>query len=159
VNVAFADLVGFTRLGQQIPAEQLGKVAAQLEETAARAMPASVSLVKTIGDAVMLVCADPEPLVDGLLALIEAGRGLGDAFPQIRAGVAAGAALERAGDWYGATVNLASRITGVAAPGTIVVTEAVRNATADRYLWTQTIPPPLKGIAETPSLYTVATAP
>ena len=155
VNVAFADLVGFTRLGQRVPAEELGKIATRLEETAAQVMPPSVSLVKTIGDAVMLVSAKPEPLIEGLLALVDAARQLGGGFPQLRAGIAAGAALERAGDWYGETVNLASRITGVADPDAVVATEEVRRAAPDRYTWTDAGSPVLKGIAEAPRLYAV----
>ncbi len=102
-----------------------------LEETAPRVMPPSVSLVKTIGDAVMLVCPKPEPLIDGLLALVQATRQLGSGLPQLRAGIAAGAAIERAGDWYGETVNLASRITGVVPPDAVVATEDVWRAAPD----------------------------
>ena len=156
VNVAFADLVGFTRLGQRIPAEELGRIATRLEETAARVVAPPVSLVKTIGDAVMLVSPEPKPLLDGLLALIEEVGKLGSDFPQVRAGVAAGAALERAGDWYGDPVNLASRITGVAAPDSVVATEDVRRAVANEYIWKDAGSPSLKGIAETPPLYTVS---
>ncbi len=42
--------------------------------------------------------------------------------PRLRAGVAHGVALERAGDWYGAPVNTASRVTGVARPGSVLCT-------------------------------------
>jgi adenylate cyclase len=158
VTVAFADLVGFTRLGQSVAPEDLGRVARRLEETASHVLRPGVEIVKTIGDAVMFVSPSAPPLVDTVLALIEAGAALGEEFPPIRAGVAAGPALERAGDWFGATVNLASRITGVAHPDSAVATEVVRRAAPDAYGWAPIDVPPLKGIDETPALYVVARA-
>jgi len=152
---AFADLVGFTRLGQTIAAEDLGRVARLLEETASEVTHPGVSIVKTIGDAVMLVSTETAPLLDTMLSLIEAARAL-DELPQVRAGVAAGPALERAGDWYGNTVNLASRITGVAKPDSVVATEALRLAAADGYRWEHIGQPALKGIETTPRLYRVS---
>jgi adenylate cyclase len=94
-------------------------------------------------------------VLDALLALPGAVRSLGPGFPQVRAGVAAGAALERAGDWYGAVVNLASRITGAAPPDGVIVTEAVRRAAPAGYEWRDAGSPPLKGVEETPALFLV----
>ena len=82
-------------------------------------------VVKTIGDAVMLVGPDPRHLLQTTLCLIEQVGEL-DAFPPIRAGVAHGEAHERVGDWYGDIVNLASGITKVAPPGVVLATHAVR---------------------------------
>jgi adenylate cyclase len=154
---AFADLVGFTRLGETVAAEDLGRVARTLEETASEVTRPGVSIVKTIGDAVMLVSTETAPMIDTMLSLIEAGHGL-DELPQLRAGIASGPALERAGDWYGNTVNLASRITGLADPDSVVATEAVRIAAADSYRWEPIGRPPLKGIETTPPLYRVSPA-
>ena len=70
----FADLVGFTRLGEEVPPEELGDVADRLVGWRARREP-PVRLVKTIGDAVMLVSPEPAPL-DAALDLVDApGRG------------------------------------------------------------------------------------
>src|SRR3954452_21961694 len=111
VTIAFAALVGFTRIGEELPPDELGRVADRLEALTAERVTTPVRLVKTIGDAVMLVSPEPEPLVHAVLDLVEAADAEGEEFPQLRAGVASGAALSRAGDWYGQPVNLASRIT------------------------------------------------
>jgi len=118
VAVAFADLVGFTPLGEQLPAEEVGAVATRLGELASDVATAPVRLVKTIGDAAMLVSLDPDALVTVALRLIEAADEAPD-LPRLRAGAAFGPALARSGDWYGRPVNLASRITGVADPGMV----------------------------------------
>ena len=80
-----------------------------------------VRLVKTIGDAVMLVSTEAEPMLSAALALIAAAEAEGEEFPWLRAGLACGPALPQSGDYYGRPVNLASRITGVARPGSVVV--------------------------------------
>ena len=80
-----------------------------------------------IGDAAMLVSPEPEPLLDATLSLVEAVEE-DDSLPSLRAGVARGEAIGRAGDWYGRPVNLASRITGFARDGTVVVNEAAKEA-------------------------------
>ena len=56
----------------------------------------------------------------------------GEDFPQLRIGAAAGQAINRAGDWFGRPVNLASRVTGIARPGSVVCTEAVKQAAPGR---------------------------
>ncbi|HEY3020524.1 MAG TPA: adenylate cyclase regulatory domain-containing protein [Solirubrobacteraceae bacterium] len=131
VAIAFADLVGFTRIGEEVPPDELGRVADRLEALTAERIAAPVRLVKTIGDAVMLVSPDTPKLVHAALELVEAADAEGEEFPQLRAGVACGPALSRAGDWYGRPVNLASRITARARPGSVLVTEDVRDATGE----------------------------
>ncbi|HZV73965.1 MAG TPA: adenylate cyclase regulatory domain-containing protein [Conexibacter sp.] len=128
VTVAFADLVGFTKLGEQVPAEELGAIAGRLGELATEVTRPPVRLVKTIGDAAMLVSPEAGALVDAALELVEAAERESDEFPRLRAGLATGPALGRAGDWYGSPVNLASRITNVARPGSVVVADATREA-------------------------------
>jgi adenylate cyclase len=129
VAVAFADLVGFTRLGEQMPPEDLGVVAIRLADLARTVVASPVQFVKTIGDAVMLVCSDPLKLLVTVLDLVDAAAA--DDFPRLRAGLAFGAAVSRAGDWYGSPVNLASRVTSSAPPGTVRVTESARTAIGD----------------------------
>jgi adenylate cyclase len=131
VTAAFADLVGFTRLGGEVPPEQLGAVARRLEALASEVAGGPVTLVKTVGDAVMLVAPEPAPLVEAALGLLEAAEAEGQGFPQLRVGVASGTALERAGDWYGAPVNLASRLTSLARAGSVLAAEEVHEAIGD----------------------------
>ncbi|WP_084042393.1 adenylate/guanylate cyclase domain-containing protein [Mycobacterium avium] len=129
VAVAFADLVGFTRLGEQMPPEDLGLLALRLAELARTVVESPVQFVKTIGDAVMLVCSDPRKLLETVLDLVDAVAA--DDFPRLRAGLAFGPAVNRAGDWYGSPVNVASRVTSAAPAGTVRVTEAARKAIGD----------------------------
>ena len=144
--VAFADLVGFTRLGEQVEAEELGGVAAQLEALADEHVEAPVTLVKTIGDALFLVSPDSKALLACALDLIEAADAIGEDFPQLRVGVACGPALERAGDWYGSPVNTASRLTEVARPGSVLATEKVKETAEDAVRWRSAGDRKLKGV-------------
>jgi adenylate cyclase len=136
ISVAFADLVGFTGLGEVVPPEELEQLANRLADRAREVAVPPVRFVKTIGDAVMLVCTDPHRLLDAMLKLVET-TGSDDEFPRLKAGVASGPAVSRAGDWFGSPVNLASRVTGVARPGAVLVAESVREALDDagRYSW------------------------
>ena len=146
IGVAFADLVGFTRLGEQVPPDELGRIALRLEEIAASVVEPPVRIVKTIGDAVMLVSMEPAPLVGVCLDLVQAADEAEDEFPQMRVGVAAGPALTRAGDWYGRPVNLASRVSDVARPSSVLVTEEVRDRAGDDYAWSFAGKRRLKGV-------------
>jgi adenylate cyclase len=128
VGVGFADLVGFTRLGEDVPPEELGDVATHLEDLAGEVIVPPVRIVKTIGDAVMYVSEDAAALLAGSLDLSEAADAQGEQFPQLRIGTAAGQAINRAGDWFGRPVNLASRVTGIARPGSVVCTEPLKDA-------------------------------
>jgi adenylate cyclase len=128
LTVCFADLVEFTRLGEEIAPEELGMVAGRLEEMASAVAEPPVRLVKTIGDAVMLVSTEPEPMVAAALNLIHAAEEEGQQFPWLRAGLASGPTLPQSGDYYGRAVNLASRITNVARPGSVVLDEATKEA-------------------------------
>ena len=130
VTVAFADLVGFTRLGEEVPAEELGQLANRLAEIARDVAVPPVRFIKTIGDAVMFVCTDPAPLLDAVLKLVEVTDGDSN-FPRLRGGIASGSAVSRAGDWFGSPVNLASRVTAVARPGAVLAAESTRNELGD----------------------------
>ena len=146
LTVCFADLVEFTRLGEEIPAEELGLVAGRLEEMATAVAEPPVRLVKTIGDAAMFVSTEPESMLAASLALIAAAEEEGDEFPLLRAGLGCGPVLPQSGDYYGRPVNLASRITGVARPGSVVVDSAVKEAAEDGYSYTYIGERRLKGI-------------
>ena len=76
----------------------------------------------------MLVSREPDPLIELALALAEAADQESERFPQVRVGIAYGEAIGRAGDWFGRPVNLASRITGIARPGTVLTDEALKEA-------------------------------
>jgi adenylate cyclase len=147
ITVAFADLVGFTRLGEEVPPEELGQLANRLADLARDAAVPPVRFIKTIGDAVMFVCTDPAPLLDAVLKLVEITDGDND-FPRLRAGIASGSAVSRAGDWFGSPVNLASRVTAVARPGTVLAAESARDELGDDagFSWSSAGARHLKGI-------------
>lgn len=153
IAVCFADLVGFTRLGEEVAPEELGHLAVRLEALASEAAAPPVRLVKTIGDAAMLASPEPEPLLDAALMLIDAADAEGEDFPQLRAGAALGRALPRAGDWFGRPVNLASRITAIARPGSVLVEREVRESAKDAYGWSYAGERRLKGIREPVPLF------
>ena len=74
-------------------------------------------------------------------------------FPPMRAGVAFGPAANHFGDWYGSTVNLASRLTARARPSSVLATEEVRDAAAERFAWTSAGPKRLKGFSSPVKTY------
>jgi adenylate cyclase len=156
VAVAFADLVGFTRLGEVVSAEELGQLAGRLAGLARDLTAPPVRFIKTIGDAVMFLCPEPEPLLDTVLKLVEVVDTDND-FPRLRAGVAAGMAVSRAGDWFGSPVNAASRVTGIARPGTVLVADSVRELVGDDvgFHWSLAGARRLKGIKNEVRLYRV----
>jgi adenylate cyclase len=158
VTVAFADLVGFTRLGEEVDPGELGRVAQRLVGLTVEHLRGDVRLVKTIGDAAMLVSPDAPALLEVALDLVDAAESAGDDFPQLRIGLASGAALSRAGDWYGRPVNLASRITTLARPGSVLATREVRDAGGDGYRWSSAGARSLKGVDEPVRLYRVRRA-
>lgn len=145
--VAFADMVGFTRLGEAVPPEDLVGLVERLGDLARDIVNPPVRLVKAIGDAVMLICPDPAKLLDAMLELSEAAN-RDKALPELRIGIASGWAVSRARDWFGSPVNVASRVTEVALPGSVLVAGSARDAVgdADRFAWSFVGAPRLKGV-------------
>ncbi len=149
--VAFVDLVGFTTLGGQLAAEELGTVISRFGELAGDVAESQVRLVKTIGDAAMFACREVPQLVDAALRLLESVQAAD--LPNARAGVAFGPAVARAGDLYGHAVNLASRVTAVARPDSVLCTEEVRDAAGEEFDFSYAGKHRLKGIGNSVPLY------
>lgn len=145
--VAFADMVGFTRLGEAVPPEELVGLVERLAELAREVVNPPVRLVKTVGDAVMLVSSDAAKLLDTTLQLLD-NAAQDEALPQLRAGIASGWAVSRARDWFGSPVNVASRVTSVAEPGEVMAEGAARDAIGDvpGYSWSAVGARALKGV-------------
>jgi adenylate cyclase len=148
--VCFADLVGFTHLGSELETRELGDVVRRFGETAASVAKPPVRLVKTIGDAALLGSREARPLVSAALTLLDEVEAAD--LPTVRAGIACGLAIPRSGDLYGHAVNLASRVTGVARPGSVLCTEEVRQAAPD-FDWSFAGRHRLKGIGNAVPLY------
>lgn len=155
VAVCFADLVGFTSLGEQIPADELGAIAERLTAITIDLIDAPVRLVKTIGDAVMLAAPDPKFLLDTTLELVDIVKQEDEGFPELSAGLDFGEALDRSGDIYGPPVNLASRLSDVARPGAVLVSGDLHERFKDDYDWTSLGRRRFKGIENPIAIYRV----
>jgi adenylate cyclase len=153
VTVCFADLVGFTKLGEQVETEELGLIAGRLDELATAVAEPPVRLVKLIGDAAMLVSTDTAAMVEAALRMVEAADEEGDEFPRLRAGVAHGSVHVQSGDYYGRPVNLASRLTGVAKPGSVLLDAAAKQAAGDGFSYSYAGEKRLKGFDARTKLY------
>ena len=117
VVVGFADLVGFTSLGNQLEARQLDDLLRAFEERAHEAATGRTSrLVKLIGDEAMFVAGTAVEALEIASSLLDAAD-----LPPMRVGIASGAVVIRAGDVFGRPVNLAARLVATARPGEIVV--------------------------------------
>jgi adenylate cyclase len=124
----FADLAGYTALTEAMGDTQAADLAHEFYgATEQLAADFGAERVKMIGDAVLLRGDDPAAAVDLALCLVHdvGGRHF---FPTVRAGMNTGPAVERAGDWFGSTVNLAARVAAEAAGDEVLVTAATRDA-------------------------------
>jgi adenylate cyclase len=155
VSVAFADLVGYTKLGEHVPTTELGQVATRLAELAVNSIVRPTQLVKTIGDAVMLVSWEASAMIETIQALIAAADAEGAGFPPLRVGIAYGPASPRGGDWFGSTVNLASRVTDAGKPGRVYATQEVVDASGAQDIWKRSRRRNFKGIDGRVRLYSL----
>ncbi|NUP80151.1 MAG: adenylate/guanylate cyclase domain-containing protein [Nonomuraea sp.] len=117
--VGFADLVAFTRLSRQITATELARLIDRFEGRSADVVTSSGGrVIKTLGDSVLFVADKSHVAAEIALRLVETHRGRD--MPELRVGLAVGPVIWRMGDVFGTTVNLASRLTALALPGTIL---------------------------------------
>ncbi|GAA2718038.1 adenylate/guanylate cyclase domain-containing protein [Actinocorallia aurantiaca] len=125
VAVGFADMVSFTAMSRELSELELGRVVERFEETAADIVAAhGARLVKTLGDEVLYAAADARVGVEIGMAISEAVREETEV-PDVRVGMAYGPVLPLMGDIFGTTVNMASRLTSLARPGTLVADPAL----------------------------------
>lgn len=124
----FADLAGFTALTEVHGDEQAADLVERFSAQAREALRSHDSdEVKSIGDALLLHSPDAAQAVR-LAHHLTRDIGGNHGFPGVRVGVHTGPAVERGDDWFGATVNLASRVAGAATAGEVLVTEATKDA-------------------------------
>ena len=126
---AFVDLAGFTALTEAHGDRSAVDLLEHFEALTRESIADHGRMVKSIGDAVMLTFDDPGRAVAGVVSLF-AGIRRTD-LPVARGGLHHGTAIQRAGDYFGAAVNLAARAASCARGGQVVVTAAVV-AAADR---------------------------
>jgi adenylate cyclase len=150
VTIAFADLAGYTRLTEEAGEEQALDVVERFVQAVQETLPGDARVIKTIGDAVMVVGSDASAMVDwavGFQAL------QGDVRPLPRIGVHCGPTLYRDGDYYGRAVNLAARVGARAAGGEVLVTGTVVGAAGPHLEFTPIGEVRLKGFNEATELY------
>jgi len=150
VAIAFADLAGYTRLTEEAGEEEALDIVERFVESVEETLPEEARVVKTIGDEVMVVGADPATLVDWAVGFQELNAGQR---PLPRIGVHAGDTLYRDGDYYGRAVNLAARVGARAAGGEVLVTDVVVEAAGDHLTFEPIGEVKLKGFSEATELY------
>jgi adenylate cyclase len=129
--VGFADLVGYTSRSRGMGGRELGAMLEDFESIAAEVIALRRGrVVKTVGDGVLFTAASA-------LDAMEISLGLPDAWdaedrPQLRVGAAYGEVLTRLGDVYSPVVNLASRLTSLARPGTVLVDRELADRLRDQ---------------------------
>jgi adenylate cyclase len=119
--IGFCDIVGYTSAVRDMTSQDLSQLVATFEGTASDIVIAHDGrVVKTLGDEVMFMVTDPLQAALTGLALSEAFGHDDGLVPPVRVGLAYGATLAHGGDIFGPVVNLASRCTGIARPGSVV---------------------------------------
>jgi adenylate cyclase len=121
VTLCFIDLTGFTRFTEEEGDIEALDVVENFVETVEATLPREATIVKTIGDEVMVVSPDPAALTEWAVAFL----GRFDRRPQPRVGIHSGDAVYRDGDYFGNSVNLAHRIVNRALAGEVLVTDRV----------------------------------
>ena len=156
-SIVFVDLSGFTRLteeqGDELAAER-SREFANVVRTAAVHHHGRV--IKLLGDGAMLHFPSATDAVAGASAVIDLAGTAG--LPAARAGVSVGALIRRDGDYFGHTVNLASRICDAAQAGSVTATRDVADVTPG-LPWAPIGEATLKGVPEPVALLRLEPAP
>jgi len=144
--MCFLDLAGYTRVTEErgdLAAAELAAGLAALVERSSR--PHGGTPVKWLGDGVMLHFRDPPGAVTASLELVHQVPAAG--LPPAHVGVAAGPVVVQVGDYFGRTVNLASRVAAHAQAGQVLVTAPVAEAAATGVTYAELGDLHLKGFA------------
>lgn len=155
----FADLVGYTALAEAEGDHRALEVVLSLQRRVRGLLARhGAEQVKVIGDGVMLRCTDPGAAVRLGLELVQEPDG---ELPPVRVGIHTGPAVSSQGDWYGSTVNVASRLCAVAPGGEVMVSEATRQAAGalDRVDWGSRELHWLRNVSEPVPTYLVSAPP
>jgi adenylate cyclase len=149
VAIGFADLTGYTRLTEDLGEVEAVDLVERFLSAVAQTLPEDARVIKTIGDAAMVVGGDPGALVDWAVGfqLLHPER------PRPRIGLHAGGALFRDGDYYGSAVNLAARVGARAAGGEVLVTRAVVEAAGRHLAFERVGEVTMKGFNEATELF------
>ena len=156
--IAFLDLTGYTELAEERGDEAAAATAACLADIVHSASTNHGGRpVKWLGDGVMFHFGDPaSAVVSGLELVEETERQVEMA---ARVGINAGAVVAQEGDYFGRTVNVASRIADYARPHEVLVSEETRRHAEEADVMFELIGDvPLKGVARAVRLHRVTRA-
>jgi adenylate cyclase len=128
VALCFIDLTGFTRYTEEEGDLEALDVVENFVGTVETTLPTEATIVKTIGDEVMVVSSDPVLLTEWAVELLARF----PERPRPRVGIHCGEAVYRDGDYFGSQVNLAHRVVGHAQAGELLVTDRVVKANDGR---------------------------
>jgi adenylate cyclase len=127
--VAFVDIVGFTSRSKELDESELVAWLEYFEaECSGLVVDHGGRVIKNIGDEVLFVAEDVAQAADAALIMTARGSDPDDEFPEVRAGLAYGDVVSRLGDVFGPTVNVASRLTSVARPGSVLIDRGAHDA-------------------------------
>ena len=134
--VVFVDIVGYTSRSKTLSEAELVDWIEGFESvTLDLVVTGGGRIIKNIGDEVLFVADDVHDAASIAVEMTRRGEDTEDPFPSVRAGVAYGEVVNRLGDVFGPTVNVASRLTSIARPGSVLVDrgaqEALTGHTAD----------------------------
>jgi adenylate cyclase len=126
--VGFVDLVGYTQTSRESDAHDLAVLLERFErQTSLRVTAYGGRVIKMLGDEVLFVTDDVVAAAEVALDTV-AAHAKDEALPEVRAGIALGPVLARLGDVFGEPVNLASRLTAEARPGSVLVDRVAAEA-------------------------------
>ena len=127
----FADLAGFTALTEERGDEYAADLAAAFCAALNARLPDGAEDFKMLGDSCLVRVEDAAAAVT--LALELTGEvGSRGPFPPVRIGMHTGPAVQRGRDWFGTTVNVASRVAALAASDEVLLTQATKFAAGER---------------------------
>jgi adenylate cyclase len=119
--VGFADLAGFTSLTRRVEEDELRRILDAFEQLSTEVVGSHRGrVVKTIGDEVLFTAGGAAAGAEIALDLLDAAE-RDERLPPLRVGIACGPVIDRLGDVYGATVNIAARLTSLGRPGQVLV--------------------------------------
>ena len=149
VAIAFADLAGYTRLTEEEGELEAVDIVERFVEAVEATLPDDARVIKSIGDAVMIVGSDPGALTDWAVGFQQ----LYVERIQPRIGIHYGDALYRDGDYYGRDVNIASRVGARAAGGEVLVTRPVVERGESHLEFNRIAEVRLKGFTESTEIF------
>jgi adenylate cyclase len=158
-TVAFVDLIGYTSLTDTHGDAVAVQVVDQLLAATKAAVAGRGRIVKTLGDGVLLDFTRPDDAVAAAAAINESLHSL-DGMPELSGGIATGPVIDRDGDIFGATVNLAARLADLAPPGELRVTDpAARASSAAGWTVEPVGPTTIRGMHDPVSVHRVLLCP